>query len=151
MNRMIRRLSFLAFIAAASLVVASAALAQPASHHKQLVQHVKLIVKSDDQHAKKGSDGKWHDAFLPASFKVKAGAKVIVTVVNYDDMPHSFNSKGLKTNAIIMPGTDKGVTTKFTFTAPAKAGKYAWHCDPKCDPWAMKHVGFMKGFVTVTA
>ena len=96
-----------------------------------------------------GSDGKWHDAFLPASFTVKAGAKVVVSVVNYDDMAHSFHSKGLKTNAIIMPGTDKGKLTKFTFVAPKKAGRYAWHCDPKCDPWAMKHVGFMKGFVTV--
>ena len=64
-------------------------------------------------------------------------------------MPHSFNAKGLKTNAIIMPGNDEGKLTKFTFIAPKKAGRYAWHCDPKCDPWAMKHVGFMKGFVTV--
>ncbi len=151
MNRMIRRLSLLAFLAAASLVFAGVASAQTASHHKRLVQHVKLVVKSDDQHGKKGSDGKWHDAFLPASFKVKAGAKVLVTVVNYDDMPHSFNAKGLKTNAIIMPGNDAGKTTKFSFIAPKKAGKYAWHCDPKCDPWAMKHVGFMRGFVTVTA
>lgn len=151
MTRMIRSLSFLALLAAAALVASSAALAQPASHHKQLVQHVKLIVKSDGQHGKKGSDGKWHDAFLPANFKVKAGAKVLVTVVNYDDMPHSFNAPGLKTNRIIMMGSDKGVTTKFAFTAPKKAGRYAWHCDPKCDSWAMKHVGFMKGFVTVTA
>ena len=135
--------------AAVSLALAGVAAAQPAKAGKQVVQHVKLVVKSDDQHGKKGSDGKWHDAFLPASFKVKAGAKVLVTVVNHDDMAHSFHSKGLKTNAIIMPGTDKGVVTKFTFTAPKKAGKYLWNCDPKCDPWAMKHIGFMRGYVTV--
>ena len=149
MTRTTRYITLLAFAAAASLAFAGVAAAQPASAQKRVVQHVKLIIKSDDQHGKKGSDGKWHDAFLPASFKVKAGAKVVVRVVNYDDMPHSFNAKGLKTNAIIMPGNDKGKLTKFTFVAPKKAGRYAWHCDPKCDPWAMKHVGFMRGFVTV--
>lgn len=137
--------------AVASLAFAGVAAAHPAKVHKRLVQHVHIVVKSDAQHAKKGSDGKWHDAFLPASFKVKAGAKVVVSVVNYDDMPHSFHSAGLKTNDIIMPGSDKGVTTTFSFVAPKKAGSYAWRCDPKCDPWAMKHVGFMKGFVRVTA
>ena len=149
MTRMTRYLTLLAFAAAASLAFAGVAAAQPAKAGKQVVQHVELVVKSDDQHGKKGSDGKWHDAFLPASFKVKAGAKVLVTVVNYDDMAHSFHSKGLKTNAIIMPGTDKGKATTFAFTAPKTAGKYLWNCDPKCDPWAMKHVGFMKGYVTV--
>ena len=137
--------------AVASLALAGVAAAHPAKVHKPLVQHVHLVVKADDQHAKKGSDGKWHDAFLPASFKVKAGARVVVTVVNFDAMPHSFNAPGLKTNRIIMMGSDTGVTTRFSFTAPKKTGKYAWHCDPKCDPWAMKHVGFMRGYVTVTA
>ncbi len=117
----------------------------------QLGQHIRLVVKSDDQHAKKGSDGKWHDAFLPASFKVKAGAKVVVSVRNYDDMAHSMTSPKLRLNQIVMPGTDKGKTTTFTFVAPKKPGKYLWHCDPKCDPWAMKHLGFMKGYITVTA
>ena len=135
--------------AAASLALAGVAAAQPAKAHKQVVQHVKLVVKSDDEHGKKGSDGKWHDAFLPASFKVKAGAKVLVSVVNYDDSAHSFHSKALHTNNIIMPGSEKGKVTKFTFTAPKTAGKYRWNCDPKCDPWAMKHIGFMRGYVTV--
>ena len=120
MTRTTRYLTLLAFAAATSLAFAGVAAAQPAKTHKQVVQHVKLVVKSDEQHGKKGSDGKWHDAFLPASFKVKAGAKVVVSVVNYDDMAHSFHSKGLKTNAIIMPGTDKGKLTKFTFVAPKK-------------------------------
>ena len=104
MNRMIRRLSLLAFLAAASLVFAGVASAQTASHHKQLVHHVKLVVKSDEQRAKKGLDGKWHDAFLPANFKINAGAKVIVTVRNYDDMPHTFTAAGLHVNGFFMMG-----------------------------------------------
>ncbi len=39
-------------------------------------ESVKLVVKSDEEHAKKGSDG----ACLPADFTVKAGATVKVTV-----------------------------------------------------------------------
>jgi hypothetical protein len=39
----------------------------------------------------------------------------------------------------------------FTFTAPNKPGKYAWWFAVPCDPWAMAHDGFMRGYVTVTA
>src|SRR5579859_1076071 len=56
---------------------------------------VKLIIKSDTEHGKRGSDGNWHDAFLPADFTVHAGDRVTVTVVNYDTMPHSFTSSSL--------------------------------------------------------
>ena len=139
-----------AFAAGASLALSGIAAAHPAKAHKQFVQHIKLVVKSDEQHGKKGSDGKWHDAFLPASFKVKAGAKVVVSVRNYDDMAHSMTAPKLKLNQVIMPGSDKGKTTTFTFVAPKKAGKYLWHCDPKCDSWAMKHLGFMRGYIIVT-
>ncbi len=111
---------------------------------------VKLVIKSDEEKGKKGSDGQWHDAFLPADFSVKAGATVQVTVYNYDDMPHSFTSPGLGTNAKIASGTeDKPSKTTFTFTAPDKAGSYEWLCAIPCDPWAMAHYGFMKGHVTV--
>lgn len=113
------------------------------------VQHVALVVKSDSEHARKGPDGKWHDALLPASFKVRAGEQVVVTVYNYDSGPHSFAVPGLHINTILMGGSATAPhKTTFTFTAH-KRGVYAWHCDPKCDPWAMKHDGFMRGKITV--
>ena len=114
-------------------------------------ENVKLVIKSDEEKGKKGSDGNWHDAYLPADFSVKAGATVKVTVYNYDDMPHSFTAAQLGTNAMIPGGSeDKPSKTTFTFQAPQKAGSYEWYCAMPCDPWAMSHDGFMKGRVTVT-
>jgi plastocyanin len=114
------------------------------------VENVKLVIKSDEEKGKKGSDGEWHDAFLPADFSVAAGATVHVTVYNYDDMPHTFTAADLGTNAKIAAGSEeKASKTTFTFTAPNKAGSYAWFCALPCDPWAMSHDGFMKGHVTV--
>jgi uncharacterized cupredoxin-like copper-binding protein len=157
MTRTVRTLTLLGLVAALALFLSAVASAHPAaatgkkSPQSAKVAHVKLIVRSDEEHAKKGSDGKWHDAFLPASFAVRKGMTVKVTVYNYDDMPHSFNAPGLHLNQIILAGGEKKASkTTFTFKA-TKAGKFAWHCDPSCDPWAMKHVGFMKGFVTVRA
>jgi plastocyanin len=114
-------------------------------------EDVKLVIKSDEEKGKKGSDGEWHDSFLPADFSVEAGATVHVTVYNYDDMPHSFTAPDLGTNATIAAGDeDKASKTTFTFKAPDKAGSYDWFCALPCDPWAMAHEGFMKGHVTVT-
>jgi len=113
-------------------------------------EDVKLVVKSDEEHAKKGSDGAWHDAYLPADFSVKAGATVQVTVYNYDDMPHSFTSPEMGVNEEVAAGSEsKPSKTTFTFTAPAEAGSYEWFCDLPCDPWSMSHFGFMKGHVRV--
>lgn len=114
------------------------------------VQQVKINIKSDEEHGKFGSDGNWHDAFLPADYTVHAGATVKVTVYNYDDMPHSFTSPGLGTNAKIAAGSeDKPSVTTFTFHAPQKAGSYGWFCALPCDSWAMMHNGFMRGYVKV--
>ncbi len=114
-------------------------------------ESVKLVIKSDEEKGKMGSDGAWHDAFLPADFSVRAGATVSVTVYNYDDMPHTFTSDGLGTNQTIAGGAeDKASVTTFTFHAPQKAGSYDWYCALPCDPWAMTHNGFMRGRVTVT-
>lgn len=123
---------------------------QPASQ-VQGSESVKLVIKSDEEHGKKGSDGKWHDAYLPANFSVKAGDTVHVTVYNYDDSAHSFTSEELGTNVVITGGDENQPSkTTFTFHAPSKAGSYEWHCAVPCDEWAMVHFGYMKGHVKVT-
>lgn len=125
--------------------VLAAAVAPAAS-----VENVKLTVKSDEEHGKKGPEGTWHDAFLPADFSVKAGATVQVTVYNYDEGEHSFTSSGLGTNVMIPGGSEeKPSVTTFTFHAPKKAGSYQWICMMPCDPWAMNSDGFMRGHVKV--
>lgn len=114
------------------------------------VENVKIVVKSDEEHGKMGSDGNWHDAFLPADFSVKPGSMVRVTVYNYDEGEHSFTSSGLGTNVTIAAGSEaKPAVTTFTFRAPQKAGHYEWYCALPCDPWAMSHNGFMRGYVSV--
>lgn len=114
-------------------------------------ESIKLTLKSDEEEGKLGSDGNWHDAFLPADFSVKGGATVTVVVYNYDDMPHTFSAAGLGANVEIAAGSEsKPSKTVFTFQAPQQAGSYEWYCALPCDPWAMSHDGFMKGHVTVT-
>jgi hypothetical protein len=123
----------------------------PMMSHGAGVENVKIVVKSDEEHAKMGSDGSWHDAFLPADFSVRPGSMVRVTVYNYDEGEHSFTSPGLGTNVTIAAGSEeKPAVTTFTFRAPQKEGRYTWLCALPCDPWAMNHNGFMRGIVTVT-
>jgi plastocyanin len=114
---------------------------------------VKLLVKTDVEHGRRGPDGKWHDAFLPGDFTVHPGDTVTVTVENYDSSPHTFTAPSMGVNAIIPGGgsVSSPHETTFTFTAPKTAGKYQWWCSIPCDPWAMAHDGYMRGFVTVAA
>ncbi len=129
---------------------AAATASMPMSSAHTAVENVKIVVKSDEEHAKMGSDGNWHDAFLPADFSVKPGALARVTVYNYDEGEHSFTSPGLGANVTIAAGSEaKPAVTTFTIHAPPKAGRYLWLCELPCDPWAMSHNGFMRGFVTV--
>jgi plastocyanin len=116
-------------------------------------QFLTIAVKADDEHGRRGPDGKWHDAFLPADFTVRAGHSVTITVNNYDGGPHSFTSPAMGVNETIPGGGSIGSphTVKFTFKAPTKPGKYAWWCAVPCDPWAMAHNGYMRGYVTVKA
>lgn len=114
------------------------------------LEQVKIVVKSDEEHGRLGPEGTWHDAFLPADFSVDPGATVEVVVYNYDEGEHSFTSMQLGTNATIPAGTPTHPSvSRFTFHAPTKTGRYAWFCMRPCDPWAMSHDGYMRGFVTV--
>ena len=142
------------------------------------VKHVNLSIEAD---AKKGPDGKMHDAFFPnTNLSVRAGQRVRVTIYNYDDMPHSFTSPALPKGApipagqqqvqgtaqdikvmplpgvgvdrTILPGSDKHPSkTVLTFTAPRNGGSYIWYCKLPCDDWAMAHFGYMVGRVKVIA
>jgi plastocyanin len=110
-----------------------------------------MLVKSDSEKGKLGPDKQWHDAFLPADITVHPGQTVTVTVWNYDDK-HSFNAPELGINQVLKGGTLKSpAKTVFTFKAPAKTGSYDWYCALPCDPWAMAHDGFMRGYVKVVA
>ena len=142
--------------ASARSMMGTAAQASSAAAPAVKPEAVKLTIKSDDEHGKRGPDGKWHDAFLPANFAVHAGAQVTVTVTNYDQSAHTFTSSTLSNTSVIdeqiAAGTDSGPrTTTFTFTAPTTPGKYLWWCAMPCDPFAMAHIGYMRGFVTVSA
>lgn len=115
-------------------------------------QTLTLLIKSDSEYARRGSDGNWHDAFCPLTSAYKPRHRVTVTVSNYDDMPHSFTSSSLAVNATIPAGSASAPSkTTFTFTAPSKPGGYEWWCALPCDPWAMAHDGYMRGYVTVRA
>ena len=137
--------------AAVSLAVASPNAKTSATTFKSphFALSARIIIRSDEERGKKGSDGKWHDSFLPANFTALAGVPVKVTIYNYDDMPHTFTSPSLHINKVIKKGSEKAPSkTTFTFT-PKKSGKYLWWCALPCDPWAMSHVGYMRGYVKV--
>lgn len=115
-------------------------------------QSVTMAFRSDVEHGRRGPDGTWHDAGLPAVYGVRAGARVTVTLLNYDTSPHSFTAPGLGVDQIVAGGSPTNPSrTTFTYTAPSRPGRYAWWCKFPCDPWAMTHVGYMRGYVTVRA
>jgi heme/copper-type cytochrome/quinol oxidase subunit 2 len=71
--------------------------------------------------------------------------------VNYDNGPHSLVSPSLHINKLI-PAAKGKKPGRVTFTVkPKKAGKYDWWCGEPCDPWAMTHNGYMRGFIKVVA
>jgi len=145
MRRVAIQLTVLA-VAGALLAATAGAARAPGTPGKTLT----ILVKSDVQHGKKGPDGKWHDAFLPADFSLKAGAKTQVTILNYDGGAHSLVSPSLNLNVVI-PGAKGSTPGRVTFSLVApKSGRYDWWCGTPCDPWAMSHDGYMRGYVTVT-
>ena len=106
---------------------------------------------------KLGPDGKYHDAFSSWQMKVPAGAQVVLTVYNWDDMGHSFTSKELGVDVVFKPALKQGEpsATVIKFTAPQKPGTYEFHCKIPCDlengEWSMSHQGYMIGQIVVVA
>jgi plastocyanin len=112
-----------------------------------------------------GPDGKPHDTVVPANFVVHAGQAFTITVINYDESPHSITSPDAKVNFTMKAGVmGKGgkitpTTSTFTFT-PTTKGVYRWYCVYPCDKghgmWAMGQgyggpgkEGFMAGYIIV--
>jgi plastocyanin len=117
----------------------------------QPVKSQTLVIKTSEEHARKGPEGQWHDAFLPASFSVSAGQRVDVTVYNYDEGEHSFTSPAMGLNVTFEGGGESSPhRSTFSFVAPRKVGRYEWFCAYPCDPWSMAHIGYMRGYVTVS-
>ena len=97
---------------------------------------------------KKGPDGKMHDAFSVADYRVNAGVPITLVVDNKDDQPHSISSPGAGVSIITKPG-------RHTYTLLVrKVGRFFWYCAFPCDSdangWAMKNPGFMSGYITAT-
>lgn len=130
------------------------------------VQNLTIYVMADDM-GLVGPDKLHHDSFIPASFVLKAGEPVKITIVNYDDTTHSLTAPDLGVNIVVKPGKDVAgsdqvtpVETTFTFT-PTKKGQFRWHCLFPCDTgsgkgMAMKPAfdgkdadGFMAGYIEV--
>jgi plastocyanin len=147
MKRSIALVFAVAAVAALAVSAAGTAAAKPSSS----TPRVTILVKSDDEHAKKGPDGKWHDAFLPANPVVRAGIKTTITFVNYDGGVHSMVAPGLGLNVKI-PAAKGSTPGRVTITLDAKkAGSYDWWCGSPCDPWSMTHNGYMRGSIKVKA
>ncbi|QEC48025.1 hypothetical protein FSW04_10885 [Baekduia soli] len=93
---------------------------------------------------KKGPDGKMHDSYSKTDFAVTAGQPLTLNITNKDDAPHSITSPAAGVDIIVKPGTHT-----YTLTV-AKSGRFFWYCKLPCDDWAMKHAGFMAGYITAT-
>ncbi len=104
---------------------------------------------------KLGPDGKSHDAFSPWQMKVPAGAKVVLTIYNWDTMKHSFTSMGVDVVTNPAPKEGKPSVTVVKFTAPQNPGTYKFFCRISCDldndQWSMSHTGYMIGQIVVVA
>jgi plastocyanin len=129
----------------------SPASATPAAPSPAGAQHVSLKVNPPPLYGVKNPHGTVVDAFAPADFTVRVGKPVVVTVLNYDSMPHTWTAGGLGVNEMVPSGGPHSPSkVTFTFT-PKSAGAFTWQCETPCNPWSMTHMGYMEGTVTVVA
>lgn len=66
--------------------------------------------------------------FQPASFEVRAGQPVTISVSSVDDYTHVFAFKDASLSAVAV-GVANGETRAITFDAPEKTGEYAFYCN----------------------
>lgn len=178
MRRLLAGLSLVAVVAAVAALVVSPASAATKKPRASKAQQLTLYVFRGKEAVPGAADSKGHDTMVPSTFAVKVGVPVEVTVINYDEGPHTITAPDLGLNAMIKPGTEfttppknAGATellnevvpgvTHFTFTAK-KAGVFRWHCALPCDAgqngWAMSsdrngsgQQGFMAGYIVAVA
>jgi heme/copper-type cytochrome/quinol oxidase subunit 2 len=109
---------------------------------------LQVISFSVDGSVKRGPDGKMHDAYSQTEFAVKAGVPVELKIDNKDESPHSITSPEAGVNIMVVPGIH-------TYTMDVKKpGRFEWKCIIPCDSeangWAMKHAGYMAGYITAS-
>lgn len=103
---------------------------------------------------KLGPDGKYHDAFSPSSLQVPAGDHVVLTIYNWDSMPHTFTVPRLNINVTTVSRVKKGDpgVTIVKFSVPHGLGTYSFLCTIPCDSdnhdWSMGKLGYMNGTLT---
>lgn len=66
--------------------------------------------------------------FQPASFTVKAGQPVTVSISSVDDYTHVFAFKDASLSAVAV-GVANGETRAITFKAPTATGEYVYYCN----------------------
>ncbi|MGA2453545.1 MAG: cupredoxin domain-containing protein [Solirubrobacteraceae bacterium] len=112
------------------------------------VAAAKVVDLSVIPESKLGPDGKKHDAFTKTEFAVKVGQPLKLEIDNTDNQPHSITSPVANVSITAMPGTHTYVLVV------SKPGKFLWFCQYPCDSdangWAMKHPGYMSGYITAT-
>jgi heme/copper-type cytochrome/quinol oxidase subunit 2 len=93
---------------------------------------------------KPGADGKLHDAFSVTDFYAHVGQPVKLVINSTDNADHSITSPAAGVSIVVRPGVH-------TYTLLVrKAGRFSWFCSYPCDPYSMSHVGYMRGYITVT-
>ncbi len=160
--RLLPAVAFVVALVAAAflgLVIGSNLQPAPIATAKTNIYDITLIVQAN---LALGPDNRTHDAFVPCNFTFYSGQTANLTIVNFDDMPHSFTSPTLNVDFHAPGSLALGVpsVSHFQFSGPA-AGSYRWWCAIPCDSdaggWAMTtgndgqpgQVGFMGGYVTV--
>lgn len=66
--------------------------------------------------------------FVPSSFEVKKGEKVVLVITGKDRWSHSFKFRNKELEEVAV-GLGAGQTRAITFYAPNEAGEYEFFCD----------------------
>jgi len=91
-----------------------------------------------------GPDGHLHDAYSTTNFNVRVGQPMKLVINNTDSSAHTITAQQAGVNIVIKPGSH-------TYTLLVRQpGQFEWHCLMPCDPWAMQHFGYMRGYITAS-
>ncbi len=156
---------FLAAVAIACTAAAGSLPAQAGSLSTQNAAEQITVTVLRGAQSILGPDGNRHDMIMPANYVLKVGVPVHLTIVNYDEGPHTMTSAKMGLDIQIKGGIEQAdgtitpVTTEVTFT-PKATGNFRWYCAIPCDKggkyWAMSkgydgpgQDGYMAGYFIV--